>query len=122
MNHQLAISSDLAERAEQTCWGLLHAEIDVAFTFLRIAVMAAQADAAPRAVQAQEKAILLHKSVVSQLGCLPLHSQQERLDLELRAHALLEAIVSAEQQFRILAGMPSSCPPTLPDATRPEPR
>jgi hypothetical protein len=96
--------SHLPEQAERICAALMHAEIDLAFAFLRLAMIDSEHDATPRAAELVERAILAHKTVMRHLENMPAELDEEKLELERGAKTLLEAIVSAEREFHILEG------------------
>jgi len=86
------------------CASLMHVEIDLAFAFLRLAVSESYFEATTRAVEAVERAIFTHRTVMRHVQKMPRELHRERRGLESAAGKLLEAIVSAEGQFQILRG------------------
>ena len=102
--NRLSHKSDLSAEAERICAALMHAEIELAFAFLRLALIESDRAATPRAAELVERAILAHKTVMCQLENMPAELDDEKRELERGAKMLLDAIVSAEGEFHILQG------------------
>ena len=94
----------LIEQSDRVCTALLHTDIDLAFTFLRLARMEFELGATRHATELIEKAIAAHKSVMKHMERMPAKSAGERRVLEQGARQLFEAIAAIEQQCHLLSG------------------
>lgn len=93
----------LIERSQELCLALLRTDLDLAYSFLRLAHTELNLGAAPHAAELVEKAVTAHEHVTRQLERAPFGFEQERRTLERDARELLQAIAAA---FRRL-GNPS---------------
>src|SRR5579863_9236790 len=93
----------LIEQTERVCIALLRTDIDLAFTFLRLARTEFKFGATRHATELIEKAVVAHKSVMKHVNRVPPRFDQERRVLEYGARKLLEAITATEQQFHLLS-------------------
>ena len=79
----------------------LEANLELAFSNLRLAEAETSGGKAAHATELITKAILAHRSVLQELACIP-DSYEGKRDLTAEATRLLEAIQFVERQFRAL--------------------
>lgn len=93
---------DLREQTERVCIDFLRSDLDLGFTFLRLAETYTRIGARAHATEAIVKAILAHKAVLMHMERLSMGFEQEKQELQEGVGKLLEAIFVAERQFHIL--------------------
>src|SRR5215469_15461616 len=91
-----------AGRAEQVRIVFLETDVDMAFTFLRLAETESKIGNGSRAGGLLEKAILGYKEVIKCLGAVSIEDPAQITSLRQRSRDLFEAIVAVENRFRIL--------------------
>jgi hypothetical protein len=101
---QLMEPGTLRKQADRLCIAFLEADIDLAFTFLRLARAEIHGGKAGHASERIEKAILTYKTVMKQSEMLPVEFYEEKCEIHERTQRLLESIVASEHQLQILAG------------------
>lgn len=91
----------MMERLEQACTTLLQSEMDLAFSYLRLAQAETRGGSAAHAAELIGKAILAHKNVVQDLAGVSMELQDLKRELAGSARELQEAIRSVQRQFSI---------------------
>src|SRR5215470_8535869 len=99
-------SSDenLGEQTQRVLITLLHIDIDLAFSYLRLAETESKFGNRIRAARLIEESIIAYKSVARRLDDIQIEADEERSKLGESATKLFQAIVATERQFNILAG------------------
>lgn len=96
----------LIEQTDRVCIALLQVDIDLAFSFLRLAKTESALGSTGHATELIEKAVLAHKSVMIHVERVPSGFDQERRVLEEGARNLIDAIAATERQFHLLSAAP----------------
>ncbi|HLG99569.1 MAG TPA: hypothetical protein VKX49_24895 [Bryobacteraceae bacterium] len=81
---------------------LLRAELELGFTYLRLATLEFQLHSPALAAEFLQGAILAHKTLARDLDGTRAHSDQHEDDLRESARDLLQTIVSTERQLHML--------------------
>lgn len=92
------------QQIEQLCIAFLQTDMDLAFSYLRLAVGECRLENRARAVSLIERVILAYRTVSKQIDHLPVEFAEERCQLRERAGELFAAIVRAESQLHIVSG------------------
>jgi len=87
------------QQFELVCTALLQSEIDLAFTYLRLAKAETRGGSRIHAAELIGKAALAHKNVIQDLDGVPTEFQERKRELAGSACDLLEAIRSVQRQF-----------------------
>ena len=93
--NQLTESCALRKQTDLVCIAFLETDIDLAFTFLRLAAAEIRGGKAAHASQLMEKAILAHKTVIKEVDNLSVELAEEKCELHEHTQRLWEAIVSS---------------------------
>jgi hypothetical protein len=93
---------NVGSRAELTRMTLLQSEIEIAFSYLRLAGVETRDGSAAHAAELIARAILVHKTVFQDLGDLSTEFKEEKRELDRCTRELLEAIHAVEREFRML--------------------
>ncbi len=104
MTCESPVIATLDGHAEQIWITFVETDIELAFSFLRLAEAESGMGNGSRAGALIEKAILGYKDVIKRLESVSVVGPADLTDVRERASALLEAIVSVEQRFRLLCG------------------
>jgi hypothetical protein len=92
------------KQTDRVSIAFLETDIDLAFTFLRLAEAEIHGGKAGRASELIAKAILACRTIRRHAEVLPVEFDEEKCELHERTQRLLEAIFASERQFHILAG------------------
>jgi len=90
---------ELIERSEHLCIDLLRTDIDLAFTFLRLAKTESELGAIPHASGLIQKALRAHESILRHLDRAPFRFSDEKPALQQSAQELFQAITEAKRQL-----------------------
>ena len=94
----------LVERSQELCLALLRTDLDLAYSFLRLAHTELNLGAAPHAAELIEKAVTAHDHVIRQLERPAFGFEQERRALERDARELFQAIAATLGRLGIPPG------------------
>lgn len=93
-------ADDTRTRTERVCIALVRAEVDAAFSLLRLAEAEACGGIDRHAADLIAKAMSTHKTALHYLGTVPPELEEQRRELSADVRKLFEAIRAAERHRR----------------------
>ena len=93
-------ADDTRTRTERVCIALVRAELDAAFSLLRLADAETCGGIDSHAADLIAKAMSTHKTALHYLGTVPLELEEQRRELSAEVRRLFEAIRTAERHRR----------------------
>lgn len=92
---------------ERACLALLQSDIDIAFSFLRLADAEARGGNAAHADELIGKATETYKNLLNRIGTVPAELEDEQHDLQRGMRSLREAIHLTTSRYRAASAVPA---------------